>query len=235
MPASDDLSGFAARKHDGSPDRLGQRFSKTAFLPEAGNTIVCHLDFDAPTHARILTGRERMLSLPGASRFLMTPVSSLHMTVFEGVIETRRTRDAWPKEIDRNAPVHDVTTAYLQRLEGFGAPGEFKMRVSGLYPMGLVLEGATPADKAALLEWRNALAEALGFRHAEHDSYVHHMTLGYAAQWLGDDQIEAWQTALPDILTDLQSLDYTVPLKPPAFCTFADMTHFEEQLVLDSA
>ena len=232
MSIREQVSRFAERNQSAPPARLGQRFTRSEFLPEAGNTVVCHLDVEDPRHTRILDARSKMMALPGAQQFLMTPETSLHMTVFEGVIETRRTADGWPKDIDRSAPVDAVTASFLKRLADFSAPEAFKLRVAGLYPMGIVLEGATDRDKAALLKWRDAFADRFDFRHEGHETYRHHMTLGYATGWLSDDQVGAWQAGLDAILEELADGVFTVPLKAPAFCTFADMTHFEERLVL---
>lgn len=223
---------FAERNNTGPPARLGQRFSKTEFLPEAGNTIVCHLDRQDPDHIPILTARRAMMALPGAAQFLMTPEDSLHMTVSEGVIDTRRTSDGWPPKLDRAAPIADVTALYLERLTSFAPPAAFKVRVTGIYPMGLILEGMTDADTSALSQWRAQLAEVLGFRHKEHDRYTHHMTFGYATGWLTDAEVSAWEVGLRTILDGLIKGRGAVPLDPPAFCAFADMTRFEEKCVL---
>ena len=225
---------FAERHNTGPPSRLGQRFSRTKFLPEAGNTIVCHLAKEDPDHIRVLDARRAMMALPGAGQFLMTPEDSLHMTVSEGVIETRRTSDGWPPDLERTAPIDDVTAMYLERLTNFAPPKGFKVRVTGIYPMGLILEGATDADKSALNEWRARLAELLGFRHKEHDAYTHHMTFGYATSWLTDAEVEAWEVGLRSILEGLIKAGGAVPLDRPAFCTFSDMTRFEEKLILSA-
>ena len=84
MSAIDELAPFAAKNHEHPPSRLDQRYSATRFLPEAGNTVVCHLDFDAAAHSAVLDARARMQALPGAECFIYTPADSLHMTVFEG-------------------------------------------------------------------------------------------------------------------------------------------------------
>lgn len=227
-----DLTPFAASAHAGTPSRIGQRYTAERFLPEAGNTVVCHLDHRDPAHTAVLKARARMDALPGAQNRLSTPASSLHMTVFEGVIETRRTADAWPTGMDRDAPVEAVTEVLLQRLAGFHAPPAFFMRLEGMTPNGLILRGATSADDAALVAWRSALAEAFGYRHTEHASYRFHMTFAYMTAWLPDEVLPEWERALSEISEDLARAAPVIPLHPPAFCAFADMEHFEEVLVL---
>ncbi len=226
------LAAFAQGAHDGPPPRIGQRYTAERFLPEAGNTVVRHLDRSDPAHQAVLQARARMEALPGAERRLSTPVSSLHMTVFEGVIETRRTVDAWPADIDRDAPVDAVTDAMVQRFAGFNAPPAFAMRLEAMTPNGLILSPATDADAQAAGAWREALAAAFGFRHAEHDAYRFHMTFAYMTAWLSDADVATWERALPEICEDLARAAPVIPLRSPAFCTFNDMTQFEELVVL---
>ncbi|ABG32867.1 DUF1868 domain-containing protein [Roseobacter denitrificans] len=220
------------RNNANDPARLGQRYSRTAFLPEAGNTVICHLDTAHPTHHAILAARSKMQALRGAQRFLFTPAASLHMTVFEGAIETRRTADAWPKDISRDAGIDHATAHVLERLAGFVPPPAFSVRIAGVAPTGLILQGAQEADEAVLRAWRDALIAPFGYRHDTHDLYVFHMTFGYPIDWLTDDEAPVWESALSEIHADLVRDAPVVPLKPPAFCSFADMTRFEELLVL---
>lgn len=232
MSFSAELAPFAAGNNSDAPQRLGQRYDSTTFLPEAGNTVVSHLDFDAPAHKAVLNARRRMMALPEAERFLYTPVDSLHMTVFEGVIETRRTHDAWPAGLDRSASVVSVTDALVDRLVNFSPPPGFAVRVAGLRPTGLILKGATEEDETNMRAWREALTEPFAYRHENHDAYRYHMTFAYPIDWLPDSVLPVWDAELSAILADLAGAAPAIPLTPPAFCRFADMTRFEEILVL---
>ncbi len=232
MPFESDLTPFAARSHAGRPSRFGLRYDETRFLPEAGNTVVCHLDTGDPAHEAVLGARELMMALPGAEGLLFTPVESLHMTLFEGVIETRRGPDAWPADMDREGPVADVTEAMVARLAEFAAPPPFAVRLAGLRPVGLSLRGATTGEAASMTAWREALAEAFGYRHAEHDAYQFHMTFAYVIDWLPDDALPVWEHAVQEIFDELAEAAPVIPLTRPAFCRFADMTRFEQLVVL---
>lgn len=227
-----DLDEFAASANDAPPMRLGQRYDAERFLPDPGNTVVCHLDLDSAGGAAVLRARARMMDLPGAEHLLFTPEDSLHMTVFEGVLDARRTADAWPADMARDAPVDAVTEAMLGRLAGFAAPVPFEVRAQAVRVGGLELRGATGADAGALLAWREALSGAFGYRQAEHDAYRHHMTFAYPLEWLPDDLLPAWRVAFSEIESDLVAAAPVLPLHAPAFCLFNDMTHFEELIVL---
>ena len=232
MPSETEIARFAAGQNAKPPSRLGQRYSATRFLPEGGNTVVCHLDQSVPSHRAILEARERMQALPGAENFLYTPAASLHMTVFEGVIETRRTADAWPADIDRDAPVATVTEALMKRLEPFSAPPAFAVRVKDVLPTGLLLTGATTEDDRIMRDWREALTTPFGYRHSDHDAYRFHMTFAYPTGWIPDDLVPVWIEELNAIRKDLSQAAPVIPLKAPAFCRFADMEAFEELRVL---
>jgi hypothetical protein len=45
------------------------------------------------------------MGLPNGDRFAYTPVSSLHMTVFQGTIGERRQPDYWPGGIALDVPI----------------------------------------------------------------------------------------------------------------------------------
>ncbi|WP_299827156.1 DUF1868 domain-containing protein [uncultured Roseobacter sp.] len=233
MPLETEIARFAAGQNANLPSRLGQRYSATQFLPEAGNTVVCHLDRNAPSHSAVLAARARLQALPDSERFLYTPEESLHMTVFEGVIDTRRTEDAWPADMDRDAPVTAVTEALMKHLEPFSPPPAFSVRVKDVLPTGLVLAGATAEDDRLMRDWRDALTAPFGYRHKDHDAYRFHMTFAYPTSWIPDDVVPVWTRALSAILEDLAQMAPIIPLRPPAFCKFADMEAFEELRVLE--
>ncbi|GAB5448613.1 DUF1868 domain-containing protein [Gymnodinialimonas sp.] len=221
-----DLEQFAASAQAAPPMRLGQRHDAERFLPDPGNTVVCHLELDTPGGRAVVRARERIMGLPGAEHLLFTPVESLHMTVFEGVLDARRTADAWPAFMARDASVAAVTAEMRERLAGFDAPGAFEVRVKAVRPGGLELCGATRADAAALLAWREALSGVFGYCQAAHDAYKHHLTFAYPISWLPDALVPLWREALAEIEAELGT--EALPLRAPAFCEFADMTWFEE-------
>jgi len=232
MSISIEIAKFLARNHTTPPPGLGQRYNAEKFLPEAGNTVVCPLDFDSPTHAAVTGARRRMLNLPNADHFIYTPQSSLHMTVFEGVIETRRIKNTWPADFDLSASVDSASDAILARLAEFSPPPRFAVRVAGLRPTGLILEGATEQDSANMRAWRDALTGPFGYRHDDHDSYRFHMTFAYPIKWLPTSAQYQWETECALILAELVEAAPVIPLRQPTFCQFADMNHFDALLAL---
>jgi hypothetical protein len=237
MPTSikPSLARYAAGNNTQAPRHLGTRYDASGnFLPEPGNTIVCHLVRGSASERAVLEVRDRMLSMPDAGKLAFTPISSLHMTLFQGIIEYRRALPYWPDDVSVDTSIDEMTRLYLKRLEGFEGRGLFKIRVIDVTPVGLTVKGATAEDEATIKTWRDALAVAFGYRHPDHDTYVFHITLAYLTEWLVDDRLPAWQDMFDDCLTFLERDAPIIEIHPPAFCSFNDMNHFEELLVLGS-
>lgn len=206
---------------------LGRRFDATGhFLPEAGNTVVCQLIEDSYSEAALLDLRAAMKALPEAHKMAFTAISSWHMTVFEGIIDHNRASTHWPKDIPLDAPVDQVTAAFVQRLEGFPALPPLKMAIREATPFGLSLEGATLQDEANARLWRDRLSDALGLRTPNHDSYGFHLTMAYAVDWLSLEALPKWKEELEDFTQILKQRIEVLDLARPALCTFADMNAF---------
>ncbi|MER9656746.1 DUF1868 domain-containing protein [Mesorhizobium sp. M0152] len=235
MPASikPSLAGFFAGANPTTPVHLGTRYDTSGnFLIEPGNTVVSRLVSGSPSEAVVLAVRERMLAMPDADRLAFTPVSSLHMTLFQGVIEYRRRLPYWPQDVPLDTSIDAMTRLYLERLKGFQDIGAFQIKVVEVTPTGLAVAGATDNDARIMREWRDALSVPFGYRHPDHDSYAFHVTFAYQIQRLADDRAAAWQALFDDCLALFARQAPVIEIRPPAFCSFRDMEHFEELLVL---
>lgn len=227
------LAGFFEGTNPAPPTHLGTRYDASGnFLLEPGNTVVCHLVEGSPSQAAILEVRERMLAMPDADRLAFTPISSLHMTLFQGIIEYRRRLPYWPADVPLDSDIDDMTRLYLERLQSFEGHGPFKIRIVEVVPTGLTVAGATEEDRRVLKAWRDALSVPFGYRHPDHDAYVFHITFAYQIRRLADERAAAWQDLFDNCLSFLEREAPVIELKAPAFCSFKDMKHFEELLVL---
>ncbi|NTJ41021.1 DUF1868 domain-containing protein [Agrobacterium larrymoorei] len=232
---SSKLAKFSTVNNDAPPRHLGTRYSLAGeFLAEPGNTVVCHLIEGSRTQNAIVDVRQRLIDMPEAATHLaFTPISSLHMTVFQGIIEHRRTWPFWPKEMPEDTAVEDMTAYYRRRLENFPKLPSFDMQVTAVTPLGLTLGGATSEDDRIVAEWRNAFAEAFGYRHPDQDTYEFHITFAYVRRWFEPECLPNWQALLDDCLRELRTAAPVIELHPPAFCEFRDMKHFEELIVFE--
>ncbi|MDR3471480.1 MAG: DUF1868 domain-containing protein [Devosia sp.] len=233
---SPELIRFAASRNASPPLHLGTRYNETgSFLAEPGNTVVCHLAGGSATERALAAAREKYLAMPEAGDLIFTPLSSLHMTLFQGIIEYRRKPGFWPADVSLETPIEEMTEIMGERLAGFPVAAPFGVAVTATRPTGLVVEGATADDRAAMQAWRDAFAELWGYRHPDHESYVFHVTFAYPVRWLDDTALPAWQAMLDEVAATLRAEVPVLELRPPAFCAFNDMNHFEELLALPVA
>ncbi|NKL62907.1 DUF1868 domain-containing protein [Rhizobium leguminosarum] len=231
---SPELLSYSKAHNPNPPAHLGSRYRKVGgFLPEAGNTIVCHLEKGSQTLTALIEAREKYLAMPEAPQFLFTPISSIHMTLFEGVIETRRRQDCWPGDLPLDMPIDDMTALMAARLEGFSIFDPFKVAIVDARPSGLLVDGATENDRRVMRAWRDALADLLGYRQPSHEDYKFHITFAYAIERLEDEALPRWQAMLDDVADDIRRKAPVLELTPPALCVFEDMNHFHELLIFD--
>lgn len=228
-----DLQSLGSSRNEMPPRHLGSRYAKNGtFLTERGNTVVRHVLAGTETRDALLDIRKQLQSSPVADRFTFTAPESLHMTVFQGLIETERSPEVWPSILPLDMPINATTRFFHERLQGFQGPGEFHMRVAEVTPFGLTLEGATVDDEQCARDWRDALIEPFAYRSPNHDSYRFHITMAYIVDWLDDDDIEVFGALLTNLTAHLQSRLPVVELGPPKFCTFEDMNAFPPVLSL---
>jgi hypothetical protein len=227
------LAGFFEGTNPKPPVHLGTRYDTAGnFLPEPGNTVVSHLVNGSPSEAVVIEVRERMRAMPDADRLAFTPVTSLHMTLFQGIIEYRRRLPYWPPDVPLDTSIDDMTRLYLKRLKGFEGLGPFNIKVLEVVPTGLTVAGATDEDRRIMSAWRDALSEPFGYRHPDHDSYIFHITFAYQIKRLADDRAAEWQDFFDHSLALFEREARVIEIKPPAFCSFNDMNHFDELLIL---
>lgn len=228
---------FSSRSLNPGPiPHHGIRYDTTGrFLTERGNTVVCHLVEGSESAAAILEARTRYTSMPGADKLAFTAPSSLHMTLFQGIIETRRALPYWPGDVPVETPVDDMTGIFMDRLAHFRSGQAFSVEVKHATPLGLVVDGVTDGDRAALKDWRDRLADLLGYRHPDHETYAFHITFAYMIERFEDETLSAWIPFLEEVAADIRRRAPVIELRAPAFCAFDDMNHFEELLVFEPA
>ena len=233
-PINPSLAGFAAGANAAPPRHLSTRYDhRGRFLPEPGNTVVCHLVPDSASEAALIEVRRRMLAMAEADHLAFTPISSLHMTLFQGIIEFRRAPPYWPADVPLDTPIEAMTELYRTRLGGFRAPESFRVRTIDIVPTGLTVAGATPEDARSLAAWRDRLAIPFGYCHPDHETYEFHITLAYMLKWLPDACLPAWNKLFVECLDLLAREASVLELRAPAFCAFRDMNHFEELIVFE--
>lgn len=232
LATEDDLRAWLTATHVGAtPKHLGIRLDESgSFLPILGNTVIRHVRKGSQAMAMLVAVQERLRQSEYGGHFAYLPPDSFHMTVFEGVVHDRRRPDAWPQGVALDRPVADTTALYLQRLSGFAAP-DFTMKGVAVSPLGLLVEGATPEDEHVVRHLRETLTSPFGYRQDVHDAYRFHVTLGYVRRLLPEAAIGYYISLCAELSANVQAFG-PLELERPAFCTFNNLTHFEEILTL---
>jgi len=233
LAVSPALAAFSRTANSTPLRHLGTRYDQSGtFLPEPGNTIVCHLETDSDTDRVLRAARAMYQAMPEADHLAFTAPDSLHMTLFQGIIEYRRTQPYWPADIATDTPIDTMTEVLLERLAPYAGNAPFKVEVIDALPTGLTVRGVTAEDRQIMAAWRNDLARLLGYRHPDHDSYEFHITFAYVRERFEDAALPAWQQMLDEALAMIRTETPVLELRPPAFCSFIDMNWFEELLPL---
>lgn len=215
------------------PPHLSIRYDAEGhFLREPGNTIVCHVPLESRTASALERTRNGLMALPYGDRFAYTPPPSYHMTVFQGIIDSRREAVYWPEGVALEMPVEETTQLFLSRLADFPPAPPFRMRIKEVTPLGVTVVGATTEDEAAIQSLRDALTAPFSFRHPDHDDYTFHITLAYLKAWLPAGAEAIYLPALAELTRVFAADVDMIELGLPAFCEFDDMTEFRPLLFL---
>jgi hypothetical protein len=229
------LAQHFGRQPDRVPPRhLGTRYNQAGvFLPEPGNTVVCHVVEGSATQQALMDARLVFQGMADAAKLAFTPVASYHMTLFQGIIEGRREYPYWPRDMDSDTSIAAMTDDFTRRLGDFAGGPAFQVAVNGVAPTGLRLEGVTAADRQAMADWRDGFADLLGYRHPDHETYEFHITMAYLIDWIDADALPEWQAMLHAVEADIVQRTPVLELRAPTFCSFADMNWFEELVVFN--
>ncbi|TPX16633.1 uncharacterized protein E0L32_003574 [Thyridium curvatum] len=212
----------------------------TKFSPEGvvlrfpGNTTLCHLPADCP----LLPGLRDLYSALAAHPVLskkvhLLPPASWHMTVFDGVRDSEREPVLWP-EGKHELPLAEMTSEFAgrlrelgQQLEAEGLAPPYRMRVrnfdGALIGIGIEVEGATADEERRMRRLRDRLADAMGFRAPNHETYQFHLSVAYLMRHLEPDD----RAALDEVRDQhFPSIQREFTLGDVEFCTFEDMYSF---------
>jgi hypothetical protein len=161
---------------------VGYKFYEDGSVhPFAGNTVIC---FAAPTsHAyqQAEWVQSEFRKLPIASKFVLLPPSSFHMTVCELVNDVYRHPNKFPVNLPLDTPLEEVDQFFIERIPSLPTPSNFRMRCTGVEGGGLSIRLA-PADNEtheAIWAYRRAVVDATGLHLPDFDTYRFHMTLAY--------------------------------------------------------
>lgn len=199
-----------------------------------GNTTLCCVPADSPLLPGLRALYADLSSHPILSkRICLLPPASWHMTVLDGVRETECEPGMWPPGKEKQ-PLAECTKEFAQKLrqlglelgkEGLAPP--YRMRIRGfdsaVVGIGLEAEGATAGEEKRMRRLRDRIADTLGFRAPNHESYGFHISVAYSLRHIDGDEREELNKVFAQHLPEVQ-LEFE--LGAVEFCTFENMYAF---------
>lgn len=211
------------------PAAVGLKFTEEgAPLACPGYTTICHVDPASDAFRALVAAQDALKAGLLASAFTFMPADSLHMTIFEGVIDYSRTADRWPAHLSLDATIAEATKDAAARLKEHPCQQEFKLRpveVFGGFTVGIT--GATDDEETGLRKTRNALRDALNLHRPDHDAYQFHVTLAYLLRWLSRDEAQEVVDVSHSVANALLQDMPTLTLGPVELCSFETMHRFD--------
>jgi hypothetical protein len=155
------------------------------------------------------------------------------MTIFDGVREEECEPGMWPEGKEKQS-LAESTPEFARRLRQLGLELEheglappYRMRVRGLddcvVGVGLEIEGATVEEERRMRKLRDRLADTLGFKAPNHESYCFHISMAYLLRHLEGEERQELYKVLGQHLLGLQQ---EFELGAVEFCTFENMYAF---------
>ncbi|MCR9127349.1 MAG: DUF1868 domain-containing protein [Rhodobacteraceae bacterium] len=217
------------------PDAVGLKFTPDGRARTCpGTTTICHVDPASDAFAALVAAQDRLKAGPLAPAFTFLPKASLHMTIFEGVIDHARTKDNWPGHLALDATVAQVASDARERLRGLDLGTAFILRPVEVFGgFSVRMAGATEAEEARLRQARDRLRAALNLHRPDHDAYMFHITLAYLLRWLTADEARQVIELAADVTATLLVQMPHLTLGPIELCRFETMHHFEPMLRLE--
>jgi hypothetical protein len=229
-----------ARGVDEKPYDVNRKFyGDGKARPFAGNTIISQIPLRTPLNDALTVVRNTLAGYEFSECLSLLPPSSYHMTVFEGVIDEKRTAPFWPSEVPRDASIQACTQHFIARLKDFFIDENFQIRMQfrdfNVYKDSGATVRLVPAnvqERQKLRDVRDRLANCLGIRSPDHDDYGFHITLGYLVKWMSAQQIQDYVRVQQSCRDYLQKNLNVLELDIPRFCTFNDMLAFDDKFAI---
>ncbi|MBB2165812.1 DUF1868 domain-containing protein [Gluconacetobacter sp. 1b LMG 1731] len=212
---------------------VGRKFDASgAALPFHGNTIIIPLDRGSAAATLMATLHDALADSPIARQIALLPLSSFHMTVFEGVNDHDRTPRNWPAALPIDAPIATATQYATRALTAapFDYPQPIVMRARGLSitdrGVRLNVTGFDDTQEGAIRHLRDEIAARLAIHRPSHARYGFHMSLAYTIAPLDPDARARTQARIDALLAETPAERRALSLGAPRFCTYDDMLAF---------
>ena len=164
--------------------QIGLKFDqggKPLYYP--GNTVIADVEKDNPAYD-VIHQVHVMLDCEKLTKFfIFLPEDSYHMTVIRGMNDKVREDGFWPPLLDRKDSMKLVDQYFEDRVKQVPVPEEIHMRFDHLsiddHDVRVCLKPSDEKENQKLRAYRDAVADALGFRLPGHEEYTYHITVAY--------------------------------------------------------
>ncbi len=221
---------------NGAPRFLDRRFDGSGGEVSCpGNTVIAHI-YDTAALQALTAAQSALAATEAGACFAWLPKSSLHCTLFNGLLYAERDAAHWPRTLPFDASRNEADAHMATGFHETAVPETAitmcpdAMRGLSSDALGVSLSPSTPDTNKALRAYRDRLAAATGLAHRPgHDDYIFHITLGYLIAWPTPKAAAAFDAVADQQLSRLkQELPYLL-LAKSEYTRFAGMTHFAVQ------
>lgn len=220
---------------------VGVKFEKNGQVKEfKGNTFLCHISTnETKLLAEIKWAQDQLKAMDCAYKFAFLPITSMHMTVFEGVCDTIRQQPLWTNKLSLDTPLSTVSDMFIDALASLPRLGDFEMGFHSIYncPIGgsaIRIKPATAASNDSLWQCRTLLSQTTGIKHPNHDDYHFHISLSYRIIELDDKDKEEILVITDKVAERLTTTFGRFTHGPVEFCHFNDMFKYSPLVILDN-
>ncbi|KLN63904.1 MULTISPECIES: DUF1868 domain-containing protein [Vibrio] len=217
---------------------VGIKFNQDGTVRQfPGNTFICHVDQSSELIILLEWAQNELKQMQCGAKFSFLPISSMHMTVFEGICDQVRSPEKWTTKLPLDTPLAHATDLFATEVSQIGAHSGFEMEFDYVYncPTGgtsIRLKPATESSRLALVNCRERLRTSTGINMPEFDSYHFHITLSYRILELDEGEKQELQQTSERIEERFKQAFGRLRHGAVEFCRFDNMFKFETLLIL---
>lgn len=199
--------------------------------PYYGNTVISFINQEEnPVFQELkrVQGVLKQSSFAHCIAFL--PESSLHMTNMPHCRHRDRNTDMWPSYLNMDAKFTEIDVIIKAKAEQVKAPEKYFMEVDYCAMNQIILKPCNEEMNREMRAYRDALADAVGIRHKDHDTYKFHIGLGYICQMpTAEQQMEA-EVLCEKLTAEMKETLGVFEVQKADFVIFNDMFAYETDI-----
>lgn len=193
-----------------------------------GNTVICHITSSA-IYNKIIAFAEHLAAYnEKKDLYALLPPSSYHITLFDGACKKNEKEWYWPKDLPLTVSLSNCNEYIAEKIREKNVKSrKMSFQVKGVKSFINTLAITVHPTDESIHSLRNELANAIGIRRENHDSYVFHITLAYFLRKPSEEEQIWLAKSFEEFIASLTSAEKNIPVGLAEFCSFEDMTAFK--------